>query len=185
MPKSAEDRLSIFNGSTHETKSINESTKIIPIKKQDDHVVVSTSLRQSLRITIDLKEIKLVIVEFSKSPLTLERSVSAQNGNQSMNSKGNQVFFSDFRIKEIDFEYIKEERNYWFAELKMKELVLNDVRPNSNLAVKEMFIPLKKDTMLITLKYEVDPGNNAKLNFTMGNIQINLCLPYILKLYQM
>lgn len=48
-----------------------------------------------------------------------------------------------------------------------------------------MFIPLSKDSYFILVNYRVDNLQNAFLEFYLSHLKINLCLPYILKLYQM
>lgn len=48
-----------------------------------------------------------------------------------------------------------------------------------------MFIPLSKENFFIVVNYKVDNLQNAQLDFTLSHLKINLCLPYILKLYQM
>lgn len=48
-----------------------------------------------------------------------------------------------------------------------------------------MFIPLSKESFFIVVNYKVDKSQNASLDFTLSHLKINLCLPYILKLYQM
>lgn len=93
--------------------------------------------------------------------------------------------FSELRIKEINVGYLKMENSSWYAMLKFKALELDDERPNSTLAVKQMFQPLKRDVPLIQLLYYVDSSSNAQLALLLDNLRVNLCLPYILKLYQM
>jgi hypothetical protein len=47
-----------------------------------------------------------------------------------------------------------------------------------------MFIPLSKENYFIEVNYKVDKSQNANLDFTLSHLKINLCLPYVLKLYQ-
>jgi hypothetical protein len=92
--------------------------------------------------------------------------------------------FSYFHISEVNLVYLKCENNHWLCKFRLKRFELDDVRPNSTLAVKQMFVPLVNDLALIKISYLVDAGNNAWLKFQLDNMRINLCLPYILKLYQ-
>ncbi len=48
-----------------------------------------------------------------------------------------------------------------------------------------MIVPLCKEKYFIEMWYTFDPIEFAKLHFIIDHIRINLCLPYILKLYQM
>ena len=47
-----------------------------------------------------------------------------------------------------------------------------------------MFIPLSKEKYFIEVNYDVNKFQNASLDFTLSHLKINLCLPYVLKLYQ-
>lgn len=165
--------------------------------------------RLNMKLYVDLKRIKLIIVELisnkaankytsipdnsdnkaaapvatsSDSPLNEKRELKIRRIN---NDAYKIINFSHFEIQDIDFDYAKNDNLSWLAVFKMKELHLNDIRPDSNLAVKEMFIPLRKDNFFIVVNYKVDKSQNAFLDFTMSHLKINLCLPYILKLYQM
>jgi hypothetical protein len=159
------------------------------------------SSRPTLKIDIDLTEIKLVIVELfnkksndttgsvSSASATLSASdVSTAKTTATLNSSKNLDYkvqtLSDFNIKQIKLVYLKRENNRWLCKLSLKEIYLTDIRPNSNLAVKQMFVPLNSDLSLIKISYVVDANNNAHLKFGLDNMRINLCLPYILKLYQ-
>lgn len=46
-------------------------------------------------------------------------------------------------------------------------------------------MPLSKEKYFIEIVYQVEQAQNAKLHFVLDHLRINLCLPYILKLYQM
>ena len=48
-----------------------------------------------------------------------------------------------------------------------------------------MFAPLSKDAYFIELLYRNKSPQESVLDFGLDHIRINLCLPYILKLYQM
>lgn len=46
-------------------------------------------------------------------------------------------------------------------------------------------MPISKENYLIEVIYRMNAEQNAKLEFIVDHLKINLCLPYILKLYQM
>jgi hypothetical protein len=48
-----------------------------------------------------------------------------------------------------------------------------------------MFLPLSKDSYFIEMTYVFNPKNDSRLDFILDHLRINLCLPYVLKLYQM
>ena len=66
--------------------------------------------------------------------------------------------------------------------MEIKTLILTDLRPDSNLAVKEMFVPMAKDDFFFAMTYDYDALVGSALKFTLEYIKINLCLPYVLKL---
>ncbi|CAF0714006.1 unnamed protein product [Brachionus calyciflorus] len=120
-----------------------------------------------------------------KSQSAIQSNVDSDVSSKSTWSKtmSNRSFFSHFEIQSIKFKFVKNENTSWRADLNMRSLVLNDVRPDSNLAVKEMFVSSKeKDFIQIT--YLVNSIGQAKLDFLLDNLKINLCLPYVLRLYQ-
>lgn len=84
----------------------------------------------------------------------------------------------------MDFSYLKYQSAAWNAYFKMKALNLVDTRPDSNLAVKDMFMPIDPDAYFIELVYATLANQDSNLDFTIDHLRINLCLPYILKLYQ-
>ncbi len=47
-----------------------------------------------------------------------------------------------------------------------------------------MFMPLSRDAYFIELVYSVLASQESELKFRIDHLRINLCLPYILKLYQ-
>ncbi len=92
--------------------------------------------------------------------------------------------FSLFRISQVDFKYLKHSTGFWKAFFNMRALRLKDTRPDSNLAEKEMLMPLDASKDFINLVYQTTPDGHSKLRFDIDHLKINLCLPYILKLYQ-
>ena len=125
-----------------------------------------TSERVTLKINFDLNEIKLIIVDFELKPMNRHRinsisslsssskqhaidSNSAMSSTQMSSVENNNskktmpnnstiiTYFSHFEIQTICFNYLKRENSAWKADINMRSLVLNDVRPDSNLAVKE------------------------------------------------
>ena len=103
-------------------------------------------------------------------------------------NESNKSLFQDFsllQISHLEFDFDKYEIGSWGAQFKMKTLKLDDLRPDSNLFVKKMFEPRTKDDYFIKLNYSVDEKTNAALKFTLDHLKINLCLPYILRLYSM
>jgi hypothetical protein len=125
-----------------------------------------------MKLSVELNEIKLIIVE--PKPITL--------------SESSKMIFQDFSLLQIShmlFDFNKYEIGSWQALFKMKALRLEDLRPDSNLFVKQMFAPRTEDSFFIDLEYSVDTETNAMLKFSLDHLKINLCLPYILKLYSM
>ena len=155
--------------------------------------------RINLKIQLELSKIKVVIVEIRKKPtgaLIKEEAASLkdQKGISSSpsfdKSIGHPLFASKFtnfgllEIEDILLDFSSNENTSWKANLKLRALNVNDLRPDSNLAVKEMFIPTCKEKFFIEMIYSSDPVEFEKLEFALDHIRINLCLPYILKLYQ-
>lgn len=193
-PAIREETSSVDSSDEHPPKSANNLTD-----------------RVNIKLFVDLKRIKLIIVELTSNkeaaavdPVEVRDSASggalvdiSDDANDDGGGKkeltirriSNNAYkivdFSHLEIQDIDFDYVKHDDLSWLAVFKMKEMRLNDIRPDSNLAVKEMFIPLSKDSFFIVVDYKVDKSQNAQLDFTLSHLKINLCLPYILKLYQM
>ena len=164
-----------MSSNTIETASVAEKNEKATAKSKKDTTVANTEAntnKLNLKLTVELNKIKLIIVEL-KTMLMNESYTSSYSN------------FSLLQISHLLFDYKKFEAGSWDAIFKMKALKLNDLRPDSNLAVKEMFVPRTKDSYFINLAYSVDAETNATLNFALDHIKINLCLPYILKLYSM
>ncbi len=127
---------------------------------------------KDMKIIIELKEIKIKIIEFlHKSP--------------DKSKKKECIDFSQLLINRVEFTFLKHDSVEWDAIFKMKALYLKDLRPESNLAVKEMFLPINTNEYFINLIYSNKNTNESVLDFTIDYLRINLCLPYVLKLYQM
>lgn len=193
-----------------ETSSVDSSDDNPPTKSANN-----LTDRVNIKLFVDLKRIKLIIVELTSNKEAAAAAVAAAepvevrdsasggalvdisddvdggDGKKELtirrisNNAYKIVDFSHLEIQDIDFDYVKHDDLSWLAIFKMKEMRLNDIRPDSNLAVKEMFIPLSKDSFFIVVDYKVDKSQHAQLDFTLSHLKINLCLPYILKLYQM
>lgn len=125
--------------------------------------------RVNIKLFVDLKRIKLIIVELTSNkeaaasggPVEVNESVSGgalvdisdeadatTNLSSPIEKKeltirhiNNNAYkivdFSHLEIQDIDFDYVKRDDLSWLALFKMKEMRLNDIRPDSNLAVKE------------------------------------------------
>ena len=133
------------------------------------------SSQSVLQIKVHLNRIKLII---------LEEALKAATSTLNLTSDTKYEPFSDFGIDKITFDYDKKNTGSWNATLKITGLNLDDIRKLSNLAVKKMFVPLQRDE-LIYVNYRVDRSGNASLKFVLDALRVNLCLPYILKLYAM
>jgi hypothetical protein len=48
-----------------------------------------------------------------------------------------------------------------------------------------MFIPMSKNSYFFEMDYDFDDQSVSNLKFEVDHLKINLCLPYVLKLYQM
>ena len=195
--------------------------------------------RVAMQVNVRLRRISLMIVELKKASLQspTTAAAAAASGSQQQESSsfaGSEqqqqqqqqqsswpnaaaayrsvpVQFSHLQIDEIFFDYEKYESVAWALNLKLKDLFLKDVRPASNLAVKEyetnpnsithsnmiaihfllhskierMFLPMLRHSYFIEISYTMDVGDKATILFLIDHLKINLCLPYVLKLYQM
>ncbi len=122
--------------------------------------------RVNLKINLELNKIKLVIVEIKRRSGTLSKDDSSimtnLRDNHAVSGKGSVKTspsfdqsvtalapvisnllggkFSNFGLLEIQdilFDFASNENNSWLANLKFRALNVNDLRPDSNLAVKE------------------------------------------------
>lgn len=156
------------------TASVKPSTvsiKPVPTKIEKVQELKSDGSKD-MKIIIELKEIKIKIIEFlHKSP--------------DKSKKKECIDFSQLLINRVEFTFLKYDSVEWDAIFKMKALYLKDLRPESNLAVKEMFLPINTNEYFINLIYSNKNTNESVLDFTIDYLRINLCLPYVLKLYQM
>jgi hypothetical protein len=153
-PKKQEDEL-------HASSSASKRASIQPNSQQVKPSIKRGSLanikeievdRINMQLIVDLKRIKLIIVELISNKDANSASSGAivdivksdddlikpdQINIQRMNNSYKIINFGHLEIQDVDFNYYKNENLSWYAEFKMKELKLNDVRPDSNLAVKE------------------------------------------------
>lgn len=155
-------RLSIGGGikSTHQGSYRKLSMPQI-IQEESEAAAVAPEFpeRVNMKLFVDLKRIKLIIVELTSNkeaanstavdddvPNVSASSLSSSSGDESgkqlrirrvNNNAYKIVDFSSLEIQDIDFDYAKHDDLSWLAVFKMKELHLNDIRPDSNLAVKE------------------------------------------------
>ena len=162
---------------TIEIVSVKSDKTTTKVKNNNSLVPVSEASNRdklTLKLIVELNKIKLIIVEQKTLQVIAEPLTPTYQD------------FSLLQISKVLFDFNKYEADgRWNAMFKMKALKLNDLRPDSNLAVKEMFVPKTKDRHFIDLAYSMDAEANAKLNFNLDHLKINLCLPYILKLYSM
>lgn len=164
-----------------------DANKFDLTKQQILKIKPSTNI--TLSINVDLNQIRLLIITVDKksvsnttsTPIQLNLSIADPTSER---PQANIIPFSDFQIQEIKIHYVKYEDDKWIAKLNLKKVFLDDVRPNSNFVVKQMFVPLSEND-IITLTYEEERKNISKLTFGLDNLRVNLCLPYLLELYNM
>lgn len=125
-----------------------------PIHEESTEDVLGQSPdRVNIKLFVDLKRIKLIIVELISNNDTAKTvdnadkdalvDISEDDKNtkelriKRINNAYRIIDFSHLEIQDIDFDYVKHNDLSWLAIFKMKEMHLNDIRPDSNLAVKE------------------------------------------------
>lgn len=106
--------------------------------------VSTANPRTNMKLFFDLKRIKLIIVELTSNkeqPIDNSSNELISQDSMELKKKTTNTYtiidFSHLEIQDIDFIYEKKDDLSWIAVFKMKELHLNDIRPDSNLAVKE------------------------------------------------
>ena len=111
--------------------------------------IQQTADRINMKLIVDLKRIKLIIVELisikagsssNGAILDMEKPSDGQTNNSKqlrINNPYKIINFGLLEIQDVHFNYFKNVNLSWYAQFKMKDLKLNDVRPDSNLAVKE------------------------------------------------
>lgn len=124
-----------FAGGTNKRSSI-----LIPSLQN----VSTANPRTNMKLFFDLKRIKLIIVELTSNkeqPIDNSSNELISQDSTELKKKTTNTYtiidFSHLEIQDIDFIYEKKDDLSWIAVFKMKELHLNDIRPDSNLAVKE------------------------------------------------
>lgn len=145
-----------------------------------DGPTTSENKRVNMELHVLLNEITVRIIELK---ICQNKSVQGITTNLS-GDMIEKVDFSLFRINQVDFDYFKYTTGSWDAELKLRALRLQDTRPDSNLSEKEMLMALDQNSYFIELLYKTMADGDATLTFKIDHLRINLCLPYILKLYQ-
>lgn len=146
-----------------------------------DGPTTSENKRVNMELHVLLNEITVRIIELK---ICQNKPVQGNATNLSGGDIIEKVDFSLFRINQVDFDYFKYTTGSWDAELKLRALRLQDTRPDSNLSEKEMLMPLDQNAYFIELLYKTMANGDATLTFKIDHLRINLCLPYILKLYQ-
>lgn len=144
-----------------------------------DGPTTSENKRVNMELHVLLNEITVRIIE-----LKICQNKSGHGNTTNPSDMIEKVDFSLFRINQVDFDYFKYTTGSWDAELKLRALRLQDTRPDSNLSEKEMLMPLDKNAYFIELLFKTMANGDATLTFKIDHLRINLCLPYILKLYQ-
>ena len=152
-------------------------------KKEATKEPDSSSDNLFIKLKVEMKKMKLIIVELKANQTTGSKLKDLNV--PSSPAVLNQVNFSSLEVQEVFLIYDRYQNNSWNANFKMKALKLKDLRPDSNLAIKEMFTPKSKEKFFIELLYSVDKDMNANLKFEIDHLRVNLCLPFILKLYGM
>lgn len=174
---------SVNNSKSVRRSSVDDERSLATRNSNDPYGKAST--KSVMEIRVDLNQIKLMILEETQKNTNTSINLLDNTGSSVFGSSTTKYEpFSDFGIDKINFLYDKKETGTWKATLKIAGLNLDDMRKLSNLAVKRMFVPLR-DCDLIYVKYRVDRSGNASLKFGMNELRVNLCLPYILKLYGM
>ena len=150
--------------------------------------------RVTMKIHVDVNRIKLIIVELKKiKENSLQRTkddsfstiLDSSKYGPTQNTIYSQVNFSQLEIDEILFNFIQNKFDSWSLDLKLRDLNLTDLRPDSNLAVKEMFMPITRNSYFFKMVFDSNQKTESNLEFEVDYIKVNLCLPYVLKLYQM
>jgi hypothetical protein len=183
-----------------ESQSNKKTTKNKPesnIRGENEQALITSTNekdRVTMKIHVDVNRIKLIVVELKKiKENSLQRvkddSIStildSSKYQSTQNTIYSQVNFSQLEIDEILFNFIQNKFDSWSLDLKLRDLNLTDLRPDSNLAVKEMFIPIMRKSYFFKMVFNSNQITESNLEFEVDHIKVNLCLPYILKLYQM
>lgn len=133
------------------------------LEEEDEKENGVKSNRVSMKINLELKKIRVSVVESARTATSSSTKSDAGNtsgnvsnlttsptnqsldlANSSINNSNNSANFSSkfvnfslLQIEDIQVDFSSRENKSWLANLKLKALSVFDTRPDSNLAVKE------------------------------------------------
>jgi vacuolar protein sorting-associated protein 13A/C len=100
---------------------------------------------------------------------------------------------SRFEIGRIDMGGMLNADSSLELLIKLQSISLDDIREHSNLAVKRLImsnvqIPPSRKSMplgeaMVTFEYKYSPDGNQHVNLNVDTIRINVCVPYLLMVY--
>ena len=102
----------------------------------------SSSDNLFIKLKVEMKKMKLIIKQLVKLKTNQTTGSKLKDLNVfSSPAVLSQVYFSSLQVQEVFLIYDRYQNNSWNANFKMKALKLKNLRPDSSLAIKDMFTP--------------------------------------------